>query len=167
MRKSYINTEWVRRTDKIHTSGLFSYTRLIQVPRFRATRSADQRRSWLHTCSRGQRLSGHHRKANNIVLFCLLVAKIMQSAYSMCYFSSRSIMALVFIKSTKKIAFLAFLTSFLILGKNQNGIHYWWRHRPPAVPPPLKYTTKGKIVSKYCNISKTPGFHPPPPLVPQ
>ena len=42
----------------------------------------------------------------------------------------------------------------------------WWHNRPPAAPPPLKYTssclkdqrlsTKGKIVSKYCNISKTP-----------
>ena len=39
------------------------------------------------------------------------------------------------------------------------------------MPPPIKYTsswlsTKGKIVSKYCNISKTPGrgsIHPPPP----
>ena len=52
---------------------------------------------------------------------------------------------------------------------------------PPAAPPPLKYTsscledqrlsTKGKIVSKYCNLSKTPGrgsIHPsPPPLGPR
>ena len=41
------------------------------------------------------------------------------------------------------------------------------RHKPPAVPPPTKYTsscredqrlsTEGKIVLKYCNISKTQG----------
>ena len=52
-----------------------------------------------------------------------------------------------------------------------------WRHIPPAAPPPFKYTsscsedqrlsTKGKIVSKYYNISKTPGWgsiHTPTPL---
>ena len=50
--------------------------------------------------------------------------------------------------------------------------------RPPAAPPPIKYTsscredqrrsTEGKIVSKYCNLSKTQGeggsITPPPPL---
>ena len=51
---------------------------------------------------------------------------------------------------------------------------------PPAAPPPIKYTsscredqrlsTEGKIVSKYCNLSKTQGEGgsitptPPPPL---
>ena len=48
--------------------------------------------------------------------------------------------------------------------------------RPPAAPPPIKYTsscredqrhsTEGKIVSKYCNLSKTQGEGgsiPPPP----
>ena len=46
--------------------------------------------------------------------------------------------------------------------------------RPPAAAPPIKYTsscredqrlsTEGKIISKYCNISKTQrGFHQPPP----
>ena len=54
--------------------------------------------------------------------------------------------------------------------------------RPPAAPPPIKYTsscredqrrsTEGKIVSKYCNLSKTQGEGgsiPPPsdPLVPR
>ena len=67
----------------------------------------------------------------------------------MCYFSWKA----------QKLPFLAVLTWFLILGKIQDGRHCWWRHRPPAVPPPLKYTsdqrlsTKGKIVSKYSNIS--------------
>ena len=91
---------------------------------------------------------------------------------------------LFFIWSTKKSPFLTILTWFLILGKiqdcNQDGNHCWWCHRPPAAPPPIKYTsscrederlsTKGKnyIVTKYCNISKTLGMgsiHPvPPPL---
>ena len=82
----------------------------------------------------------------------------------------------------KKWLFLAVLTWFPILGKiqggGQDGDHCWWRHRPAAAPPPIKHTpscyedqrlsTKGKIVSKFCNISKTPGrgsIHPsPPPL---
>ena len=69
-------------------------------------------------------------------------------------------------------------TWFLILDKIQDGDNVWWRHRPPAAPPPIKYTsscredqrlsTEGKIVSKYCNMSKTQGGVPstPPPLVP-
>ena len=85
-----------------------------------------------------------------------LVAKIMQSAY----------LCVIFHVKHKKTPFLAVLTWFLILGKIQDGDHCWWRHRPPAAPPPIKYTsscredqrlpTEGKIVSKYCNISKTP-----------
>ena len=80
----------------------------------------------------------------------------------------------------KKWPFIGVLTWFLILGKiqngGQNGDHCWCRHRPPAAPPPIKYTsscwedqrlsTKGKIGSKYCSISKTAGrgsFNPPPP----
>ena len=83
----------------------------------------------------------------------------------------------------KKLPFIAILTLFLILGKiqdgSQDGQHCWWRHRPQAAPPPMKYTTswweeqrlssKSKIVSKYCNLSKTLGgsinqLPPPPPL---
>ena len=80
----------------------------------------------------------------------------------------------------KTLPFLAVLTWFLILGKiqdgGQDGDHCWWRHRSPAAPLPIKYTsscwedqrlsTKGKIVSKYCNISKTlrrGTIQPPPP----
>ena len=58
-------------------------------------------------------------------------------------------------------------TLFLIVNKIQDGDHVWRRHRPPAAPPPIKYTsssredqrlsTEGKIVSKYCNVSKTKG----------
>ena len=67
----------------------------------------------------------------------------------------------------KKLLFMAVVIWFLILGKIQDGDHCWFRHRPPAAPPPIKYTsscwepqrlsTEGQIVSKYCNISKTLG----------
>ena len=80
----------------------------------------------------------------------------------------------------RKLPFIAILTWFLILGKIQDGggdgDHVWWRHRSPAAPPLIKYTsfggenqrisTEGKIVSKYCNRSKTlrgEGGHQPPP----
>ena len=79
----------------------------------------------------------------------------------------------------KKILVLTVLTWFIILDEiqdgSQNGHHVWWHHRPSAAPPPIKYTssrredqrlfTEGKIVSKYCNISKTLGgnsFNSPP-----
>ena len=71
----------------------------------------------------------------------------------MCYFTCQA----------QKLPFFAVLTWFLILGKIQVGDHCWWCHRPPAAPPPIKYTsscwadqtlsTEGKIASKYCYIS--------------
>ena len=67
----------------------------------------------------------------------------------MCYFSSEE----------QKVAIFRGFNRFLILSKiqdgGQGGDHCWWRHRPPAAPPPIKYTLKG--VSKYCNKSKTLG----------
>ena len=79
----------------------------------------------------------------------------------------------------KKLLFMAVLIWFLILCKiqdgGQGGDHCWWRQRPPAAPLPIKYTsscredqrlaTEGKIVTKYCNISKTlgRGSNTPPP----
>ena len=86
-------------------------------------------------------------------------------------------------KNKKKLPILAVftwsLTLFKIQDGGQDGDHCWWRHRPPAAPPPIKYTsffredqwlsTEGKIVSKYCNISKTLGrgsINPPPPPPP-
>ena len=79
----------------------------------------------------------------------------------MCYFTCQA----------QKLPFLAVLTCFPILGKildgGQDGDHCLWHHRPPAGPPPIKYTssfwdyqrlsTEGKIVSEYCNIPKTLG----------
>ena len=76
----------------------------------------------------------------------------------------------------KKLQFLAVLTWFLILGEIQDGS----RWRPFLVTSPassrattrkiyliLRLSSQDKIVSKYCNISKTPGrgsIHPPPPM---
>ena len=48
---------------QIHTSGLFSYTRLIHVPKSRVTRSADQRRLWLHTRKRLKGTKASFRRA--------------------------------------------------------------------------------------------------------
>ena len=77
----------------------------------------------------------------------------------MCYFTCEA----------QKLPFNAILTWFLVLGKIQvygkDDDHCWWRHRPPAAPP----STKGKIISKYCNITKNLGRGPintPPPLPP-
>ena len=98
---------------------------------------------------------------NFLTIKVKLVDEMIQSAY-----------LLVIIQvEHKKLPFTAILTWFLILGKiqdgGQEGDHSWWRHRPPAAPPPIKYTSscwenqrlfvKDKIVSKYCNISKTLG----------
>ena len=84
---------------------------------------------------------------------------------------------------SQKITNLAVLTWFAIRGKIQDGDHCWWRHRPPAAPQPIKYTslfredqrlsTEGKSFSKYCNIStktlRGEGGHQqtnsPPPLL--
>ena len=76
----------------------------------------------------------------------------------------------------QKLPILAFFTWFLTLGKIQGSDRFWWRHRPPAAPPPIKYTsscweyqrlsTEVKVVSKYCNISITRwtvSNDPPPP----
>ena len=98
-----------------------------------------------------------------------LVAKIMQIAYFVLFFFS----------STKKSPFLAVSTLFLILGKSKMVTIFGDVIGPLAAPSPIKYTsscgeyqrlsTEGKIVSKYCNVSKTlgGGGHPPHPLVPR
>ena len=84
-----------------------------------------------------------------------IVAKIMQCAY----------LCVIFHVKHKKIPFLAVLTWFLILGKiqdgGQDGDHCWWRHRPPAAPPPLKlrhlvFPRKGKSFQNTATF--LPGF---------
>ena len=79
------------------------------------------------------------------------------------------IYVLFFMLNVKKLLILTVFTLFLNLDKiqdgGQDGDHVWWRQRPPAAPPPIKYTkeedprlsTQGKIVSKNCNISNTQG----------
>ena len=73
-----------------------------------------------------------------------------------------------FISQAQKITnSRSFYLIFNRLGKIQDGNHVWWRHRAPAGPLSIKYTssclkdqklsTQGKIVSKYCNVSKTLG----------
>ena len=98
-----------------------------------------------------------------------LVAKIMQSAY----------LCVIFHVKHKNSPFLAVLTWFLILGKiqdgGQDGDHCWWRHRRPAVPQPMKYTsscqedqrlsTKVKLFQNTATYQKlrggVPSTHPP------
>ena len=59
-----------------------------------------------------------------------VVAKIMQSAY------------LRVIIHVKQLPFLVVLTWFLILcNGGEDGDHCWWRNRPPAAPPFIKYTS--------------------------
>ena len=81
---------------------------------------------------------------------------------------------LFFMSSKKKSPFLVVLPWFLNLGEIQDGHHSWWRRRPSAAPPRIKYTlsctedqrlsTEVKIVSEYSNIPKPPaGFHLLPP----
>ena len=45
----------------------------------------------------------------------------------------------------KQLPFLTVLTWFIVLVKiqdgSQDGDHCWWRDRPPATPPPIKYTS--------------------------
>ena len=73
-----------------------------------------------------------------------------------------------FISQAQKITnSRSFYLIFNRLGKIQDDNHVWWRHRAPAGPLSIKYTssclkdqklsTQGKIVSKYCNVSKTLG----------
>ena len=109
---------------------------------------------------------------NNIIKV-KLVDEMMQSNY----------LWVIFHVKCKKLLILTVFTLFLNLDKiqdgGQDGDHVWWRQRPPAAPPPIKYTkeedprlsTQGKIVSKNCNISNTQRggggrLHQPPPLVP-
>ena len=110
---------------------------------------------------------------------------VMSSRWSSHFWVKMHVFSTFFNKKSKAcgLPFIAILTWFLILGKiqdgSQDGYHCWWRHRPPAALPLIKYTsscrgdqrlsTKGKIVSKYCNILKTLGrgsTDPPPALPP-
>ena len=88
-----------------------------------------------------------------------LVDKMIQSTY----------FCVILHVKREKLPVLVVFPWFLILGKiqdgGQDGDHVCWRHRSPAAPPPIKYISscwedqrlsiEGKIVSKYCDASKT------------
>ena len=89
----------------------------------------------------------------------------MQSAY----------LSVIFLFKHKKLPFLAVLAWFLFLVKSKmanivgdvTGLQQC--HHPWNIPYLVKKIKEGKIVSKYCNISKTLGrssIHPPPPPTP-
>ena len=101
-------------------------------------------------------------KINFFQLFWTIEVKTRWWNYTKCFF-----MYYFTYRQKTKLPFISILTWFLIHGKIQDGDHYWWRHWPPAAPPPVKYTlscwedqrlaSKGKIVSKHCDISKILG----------
>ena len=54
-------------------------------------------------------------------------------------------LCVIFPVKRKRLPFLTVLTWFIVIVKmqdgGQDGDHCWWRHRPPATPPPIKYTS--------------------------
>ena len=76
-------------------------------------------------------------------------------------------LCVIFHIKCKKLLILTVFTLFLndkIQDGGQDGNHVWWRQRPPAAPPPIKYTkeedprlsTQGKIVFKKLQHIKYP-----------
>ena len=93
-----------------------------------------------------------------------LLDKIMQSNY----------LCVVLLVKRKKLLIVTVFTCFLVLEKIQDGDHVWWRHRPPAVPPRIKYTSSYKEGQKLSTEGKieisggggensiNPNLSPPP-----
>ena len=78
----------------------------------------------------------------------------------------------VFFQEDKPSAPDVFNSCWFIFRTHFGRDHVWWRHRPPAAPPPIKYTSscredQSRIVSKCCKKSRVRGFHHPHPLVPR
>ena len=83
-------------------------------------------------------------------------------------------LCVVLLVKRKKLLIVTVFTCFLVLEKIQDGDHVWWRHRPPAVPPRIKYTSscregqkisiEGKIEIRGGPSTPTP---PPRPIVPR
>ena len=81
-------------------------------------------------------------------------------------------LCVVLLVKRKKLLIVTVFTWFLVLEKMQDGYHVWWRQRPLAVPPRIKYTsscrkgqrlsTEGKIEIRGGSINHTPP--PPAPL---
>ena len=87
-----------------------------------------------------------------------LLDKIMQSNY----------LCVVLLVKRKKLLIVTVFTCFLVLEKIQDGDQIWWRHRPPAVPPRVKYTSsyrEGQKLSTEGKIEMGGGeLHQPQPL---
>ena len=58
----------------------------------------------------------------------------------------------VLLVKRKKLLIVTVFTWFLVLEKMQDGYHVWWRHRPLAEPPHIKYTS-------YCRELRSKAFH--------
>ena len=50
-------------------------------------------------------------------------------------------LCVVLLVKRKKLLIVTVFTCFLVLEKIQDGDQIWWRHRPLAVPPRIKYTS--------------------------
>ena len=53
---------------------------------------------------------------------------------------------------------------FYLAEKIQDGDYVWWRHRPPAAPPTMKYTSSWREAQRLSTEGKNSkeGFHQPP-----
>ena len=87
-----------------------------------------------------------------------LLDKIMQSNY----------LCVVSLVKRKKLLIVTVFTCFLVLEKIQDGDQIWWRHRPPAVPPRIKYTSSYRECQKLSTEGKIEmgggELHQPQPL---
>ena len=67
----------------------------------------------------------------------------------------------------KKLLIHTVFTWFLILDKiqdgGQDGDHVWWRHRPSAAPPPIKYISSCREDQRLSQKPKGVLSTPPPP----
>ena len=61
-------------------------------------------------------------------------------------------LCVVLLVKRKKLLIVTIFTWFLVLGKMQDGYHVWWRHRPLAEPPQIKYTSS-------CRELRSKAFH--------
>ena len=104
--------------------------------------------------------SSHFWVKMHVFQLLLLLDKMMKSNY----------LCVVLLVKRKKLSVVNVFTWFSVLEKMQDGDHVWWRHRPPAVPPRIEYTsscreghrlsTEGKIEIRGRSINPQPA--PPP-----
>ena len=78
-------------------------------------------------------------------------------------------LCVVLLVKRKKLLIVTVFTCFLVLEKIQDGDQIWWRHRPPAVPPRIKYTSsyrEGQKLSTEGKIEMGGGGTPSTPTSP-